>query len=411
MQRLKVLVVSQYFWPESFRINEVVEALIQRGCQVTVLTGQPNYPEGKVYPGYRAFSTVEEQHESGARIVRIPLLPRSSGSGLRLALNYLSFVFSGLVIAPWKLRQDTFDVIFVYAISPVTQVIPAILLRRLKRSALVVWVQDLWPESLEVTGFVRNRTVLGLVAAMTRWIYRRSDRLLVQSKAFIAPVETMAGGTPVAYHPNPGDASRPGAVATPAATLAPGFNVVFAGNMGTAQSPETIVRAAFALQDLKDLRFVIIGGGSRLEWLREEARRLGLANMDFMGRFQAEQMIPILRQASALLITLGSGDILTRTIPSKLGTYLAVGRPIVGALDGEGADVIASARAGVSCPAEDADGLAAAIRSVYHLPDEDRLAMGASGQQYFSDHFEPGRLAGNLVDQFRIAINEAGFNT
>lgn len=407
---MKVLVVSQYFWPEGFRINDVVSSLVERGCVVTVLTGQPNYPEGKIYPGYRALGSSRQTHANGAQVVRIPLLPRGKGSGLRLALNYLSFVASGVLVAPWTLRKREFDVIFVYAISPITQAIPAMLLRRTKCAALVVWVQDLWPQSLEVTGFVQSKTILGLVDALTRWIYRHCDRLLVQSQSFVATVQAMSGSVPVAYHPNPGEPVRLDD-ALPAVSLPQGFNLVFAGNIGNAQAPETILAAAHQLQDLVDLNIVMIGSGSRLNWLQDEAVRLGVTNMHFLGRFPPEDVLPILHQASALLITLGKGDILAQTIPSKLGTYLAAGRPIVGALNGEGADIIAKAEAGVSCAAEDVDGLVAAVRNVYHLPQETRRAMGVSGQQYYSNNFEPGRLADNLIEQFAIAIKRARFKS
>lgn len=408
--RPKVLVISQYFWPEGFRINDVVASLVERGCDVTVLTGQPNYPDGKVYPGYHALGSSEETHASGAHIVRIPLIPRGKRSAVRLALNYLSFIASGLMVAPWKLRGRAFDVVFVYGVSPITQAIPGMLMRRTKRAALVVWVQDLWPESLEVTGLVRNRAILAMVGAMTRWIYRHCDRLLVQSRSFVPTVQAMAGTVPVVYHPNPGDLAQSD-IASPAASLPVGFNVVFAGNIGSAQSPQTIVKAACLLQDLPDLKFVMVGSGSKLEWMQAETARLGLTNVLFLGRFPAEVMQPILQQAAALLITLGKGDILAQTIPSKLATYLAAGRPIVGALDGEGSDVIAQAGAGMCCAAEDADGLAAAVRSLYHLPPDVRLAMGASARHYFSDNFEPGRLADDLIGQFVIAMEQAGSRT
>jgi Glycosyl transferase 4-like domain len=159
---MKVLVLSQHYWPESFRITEVVESLRRAGCSVTVLTGQPNYPGGEVFAGYRAGSLGSERHPTGYTIHRVPLSPRGNGSALRLVVNYVSFLLSAALLGPWALRHESFDVIFVYGTSPILQAIPAILLKRIKRAALVTWVQDLWPQSLEVTGFVRSRRLLDL---------------------------------------------------------------------------------------------------------------------------------------------------------------------------------------------------------------------------------------------------------
>ena len=170
---MKLLVVSQYFWPENFRINELVSQLVAEGLKVTVLTGKPNYPEGKFFPGNRAWGIRHACH-AGAEVIRLPLAPRGSRSGLRLAINYLSFVLAGYFLAPFALRGAQFDAVFVYAPSPLLQALPAILLAWLKRAPLIVWVQDLWPESLSATGHVKNRFLLRMVETVVRYIYRLS---------------------------------------------------------------------------------------------------------------------------------------------------------------------------------------------------------------------------------------------
>ncbi len=153
---MKILVSSQHFWPEAFRINDMVQALVQRGVDVDVLTGKPNYPAGRYYPGYRGWGCQCEPW-SGATLFRVPLAARGSASALRLAINYLSFIVSGLLCAPWLLRGRSYSAILVYGSSPIFQAIPLLFLSRLKRCPVIVWVQDLWPESLEATGYVRNR--------------------------------------------------------------------------------------------------------------------------------------------------------------------------------------------------------------------------------------------------------------
>jgi len=204
--RMKILVVSHYFWPESFRINDVARSLFAAGNEVTVLTGQPNYPDGATFPGYRSWKVSRESHE-GIEIRRVPQVPRGRATAFRMAANYLSFMFAGMLFAPWLFRGRRFDAVFVYGNSPITQAFPGIVVGALHRAPVVLWVQDLWPQSLEATGYVRRPWLLGMVARMVRWIYRRCDLLLVQSRAFVEAVRPMAGNTPVEYHPNPGESS------------------------------------------------------------------------------------------------------------------------------------------------------------------------------------------------------------
>lgn len=402
---MRVLILSQHFWPETFRINEVAESLIAAGCEVTVLTGQPNYPEGRIFDGYRAGAMTVEQQPAGYDIHRVPLVPRGPGGARRLVANYLSFLCAATVLGPWTLRGKSFDVIFVYGTSPILQAIAGIPLKWIKRAALVTWVQDLWPQSLEVTGFVRNRRLLGAVATVVRWIYRRNDLLLVQSHAFATAVAPMAGRTPVEYHPNPGELafSQPPAAEAPALTLPPGFNVVFAGNFGTVQALDTIVEAAAQLQATHpQVRIVMVGSGGRGPWLESEIQRRGLGNILLAGRFPPDAMPGILEQASAVLVTLNRGEILSQTIPSKVQAYLASGRPIIAALDGEGARVVQEAGAGLAVPAEAASALADGIRTLHDLSPAERAAMGDAGRRYYRHHFSPDVLAARLVARFDL---------
>ncbi|MHB1200377.1 MAG: glycosyltransferase family 4 protein [Polaromonas sp.] len=399
---MRVLVLTQYYWPESFRINEVVQSLQRIGCHVTVLTGQPNYPKGEVFGGYRAAGFGVQQHEAGYSIYRVPLVPRGRGGALGLVANYLSFVLSASLLGPWLLRKQGFDVVFVYAPSPIIQTIPAVWLAFIKGAKLVTWVQDLWPQSLEATGFVRNRRVLAWVAMLVRWIYRRCDLLLVQSQAFISPVQAMAGKTPVTYHPNPGELafSQTQPSGPPALVLEPGFNVVFAGNLGTVQALATLLDAAAFLQSHADVRVVLVGSGSRSEWLRQEVARRQLGNVQLPGRFAPEAMPGILAQASALLVSLVHSPIMSQTVPSKVQAYLAAGKPIIASLDGEGARVVDESGAGLACPAEDAAALAQAVLRLRAMPSDELQRMGEAGQIYYQKNFDPAVLATKLVQHF-----------
>jgi glycosyltransferase involved in cell wall biosynthesis len=400
---MRVLVLTQYFWPESFRINEVVESLHDAGCEVCVLTGQPNYPDGRIYPGYRALSSGRQDHAAGFSIYRVPLIPRQSAKGWQLALNYLMFVVSASLQGRWLLRGQRFDVILVYAPSPILQAIPGIFLKGPLRASLVTWIQDLWPESIEATGFVRNRWLLDRVGSVVRWIYRRCDLLLVQSQAFIPIVQPMAGQVPVRYHPNPGELpSGESAVAVDSeVTLEAGFNVVFAGNLGTVQSLDTVLDAAELLARYHYIHIVLVGSGSRRNWLVQQAASRKLSNVRFVDRLPPQAMPAVLVQASALLVSLVRSPTMNKTIPSKIQAYLAAGRPIIACLDGEGARVIEEAGAGVTCAAEDAAALAEAILRMGTMPNSELLRMGEAGRCYYQEHFDPRVLAHKLLGYFR----------
>jgi len=395
---MKVLVLSQYFWPEAFCITEATQSLRDLGHEVTVLTGQPNYPDGTVHPGYSAAS-LRTQSRHGLTIHRVPIVPRGSGSALRLVLNYLSFIVATIIFGPWFLRKQRFDAIFVYAPSPILQAIPAIWLAWLKQAKLVTWVQDLWPESLSATGFVRDPKILRVVAMVVRWIYRKNDMLLVQSQAFIDQVEQMAGVTPVVYHPNPGELafSEDSTKRSPALLLETGFNVVFAGNLGRVQALDTVLAAAQLLRHEQSVRFILVGSGSRKQWLIDTINRLGLDNVKMPGRFLAWEMPSILSQASALLVSLNKDPIMSLTVPSKVQAYLASGKPIIASLDGEGARVVMEAGAGIACPAEDAQALADAVIRLRDIPPEELEEMSQRGLCYYEKNFEPKLLATRLA--------------
>lgn len=398
---MKILVISQYFWPESFIINDIVRTLDEQGHEVVVATGKPNYPDGKVFHGYRALGTQRERYLGRIEVLRVPLWPRGQGGVKNLILNYLSFVVSGLLCLPWMLRGRQFDAILVFAPSPIIQAIPAILLRWLKKSTLALWVQDLWPESLSATGFVRRPQLLRAVGWMVRGIYSWCDTLLVQSRAFVEPVAQYADRAKIQYYPNSIDISSPKAVVPVPfellELLEQHFCVVFAGNLGTGQALDTLVQAAVQLRDEPRIRLVLVGSGSRLAWLKAQQQALGLDNLLLPGRFPMEAMPQIFERAAALLVSLNDEPAFALTIPSKIQAYLAAGRPIIASMNGEGAQVVRDACAGLVSPAEQVGPLVENIRALKALPALEREAMGVAGRAYFDEHFEMRRQVSVLV--------------
>lgn len=400
---MHILIVSQYFFPENFRINDLVRSLAEQGHIVEVLTGKPNYPDGAIFHGYHSWGCKSEYWQ-GIKIYRVPITARGNKSGIKLALNYLSFVISGLLFAPWMLRKKNYDVIFVYAPSPIFQSIPASFLGWLKRCPVALWVQDLWPESAQATDYISSSLELKLIEQMVRFVYRHTDLLLVPSKAFQAPVAKLAQGKSIVYYPNSVEPAfyDPPIVPLPDIPgLAGKFSVLFAGNVGVGQAVQVIVGAAELLRDYPDIHFVVLGKGSRWDWMREQVGARGLTNLHLPGRYPVETMPGLMRQASSLLVTLADQPIFAATVPSKVQAYMAVGRPILACMNGEGARLVHEAHAGFAIPAEDATALADAVLRLYGMSAEDREKMGQNGRAYYKEHFDHDRLVKQLINQLQ----------
>jgi glycosyltransferase involved in cell wall biosynthesis len=406
---MRILLISQYFWPETFIINDLAKKLVSKGHQVTVATGKPNYPDGEVYSGYTADGTQTEVYSDNIEVLRIPIHPRGKGGAKNLILNYLSFVLMGLWHFPRLLRGKDIDVIIVFAPSPITQVIPAIFLKWIKKAHLAVWVQDLWPESLSATGFVKNKTALGLVGLMVRGIYRFCDTLLLQSHAFFGPTQRYSSADKLVYFPNSIDTSRDELSASIPSELRQelesGFSVVFAGNLGTAQSLDSIVEAVKILKDEPDLKIILVGSGSMAKWAAEQKILYHLDNLTLAGRFPMDAMPEIFSRASVLLVSLKDEEIFSYTVPSKVQAYLAAGRPIIASLRGEGARVIQESGAGVTCMPDDGQALANSILMMKSSSPDQLEEMGKAGRVYFNEHYDMDNQTDRLIE---ILTNRIG---
>ena len=404
---MKILIVTQYFWPEDFRINDLALGLLDRGHEVTVYTGKPNYPGGRFFPGYSFFGQTIENYQ-GVRVIRAPLIPRGDGGALRLVLNYFSFAFFASLLAPLRC-PGPYDVILVYEPSPVTVGLPALALKWSKNVPVLFWVQDLWPETLSATGAIRSRWMLGLVDRLVRFIYRHCSLVLAQSQAFAPYLQ--AQGVPEArirYFPNSAEALyQPVAVdahASERKLMPQGFRVMFAGNIGAAQDFETILAAAERLKAHPGIQWVVLGEGRMLPWVESQVELRGLQrSFHLLGRHPVESMPHFFVLADAMLVTLRKEPIFTLTIPSKIQSYLACGRPIVAALDGEGARVVQESGAGLAVGAGDAAALAEAVLTLSRMPGQARAEMAGRARAYFEAHFAAGKLLPQLEDWMREA--------
>ncbi len=389
---LRILVVSQYFWPENFRINDLVRSLAERGHQITVLTGIPNYPEGRYYEGYSLFSQ-RKQHFHGAQVLRVPLFPRLNGRALSLFLNYISFAFFGSIVSPLLLRGG-FDIIFVCQLSPVTVGLPAIVLKKLFKAPILFWVLDLWPESLSASGALNSRSFLAVMDKVVKYIYHNADKIVVSSRGFIQSIEAKGIRSeqldyfPNWYEPEYLNSSSQSNAYLTRIELPVGFRVMFAGNIGAAQDFETILAAAEMLKKYRDIHWIILGDGRRFDWVKEQISLRALSDcFHLLGRFPSDAMSGFFSQADAMLVTLKRDPIFSLTVPGKIQSYMACGKPIIAALDGEGNRLVIESGGGVASPAEDASALAQSVVSLYNMSSKKREEMGECGKAYGEKNF------------------------
>lgn len=397
---MRILVVTQYFWPENFRINDLVSEFCSLDNQVTILTGYPNYPSGMVFPEFRLNPSAFAKFQS-AKVVRVPLITRGKG-GLRLMLNYASFVISATVFGIWRLRGQKFDVIFVFEPSPITVGLPAIFLSNIKRTPLVFWVLDLWPQTLEALGVIRSKYLLKAIGFLVTFIYNRCDLILAQSKSFIPQIRQYCQKKiNVEYFPSWSDAALDFATVELAeeVPVAEGvFSIMFAGNIGDAQDFPAILDAAEALKGNEGVRWLIVGEGRMSEWVRSEVIRRGLERCFLLlGSYPIDRMASFYKHADALLVSLKAESIFAMTIPGKLQSYLAAGIPILAMLNGEGAEIIRRSGAGLSSPAGDGFALATAVIHMANMNIDERLKMGRAGLALSEEEFNRGALISKLI--------------
>lgn len=399
----RLLIITPHFRPETFRINEVAEMVAANGVSATVLTGQPNYPEGQVYSGFRSFGAGWEGGPKALAVARVPVITRGSGSGLRLFWSYLSFLVSSCVVGTFLLRGRRFDAILFYGVSPILLALAGLWFRAIKRAPLVLWVQDLWPSSLGAVGYRLGPVLNSMLEYCVRQIYRGSDMILVASRGFAADIERVGRGSiECTYHPNPAELA---VAAMP--PQCPGhsdvFDVLFAGNLGRASGLETVLDAAELLKVEDSIIFRLVGGGSRRDWLEQEIARRGLMNVALEGRVPSSEMPSVLRTASALLVTLTKSPAMALSLPSKTATYMATGIPLIVSADGETARIVEEAGAGLCTGAQDGEGLVDAIRRLKSLSADERASMGLAGRAYSEQWFDPSRLTCQLLEHLQTA--------
>lgn len=381
------MIISQWFDPEPISKGlAFARALANRGHQVEVLTGFPNYPGGKLYQGYR-LKPLQREYANGIRITRVVLYPSHNRSAVQRAANYLSFALTAATLGLPSVQLP--DVVYVYQ-PPATTSFPAILLHILRKVPFVLDVQDLWPDTLAATGMVNNRQLLGIVGACCRLTYRLASRIAVLSPGFkrnLVSRGISADKIEVIYNWCPEDAmqqTQPNAPILKEAAVEDRFSVVFAGNMGRAQALSSVLYAAKLLeQRAPRVLFIFVGAGLETASLKEQAANMSLRNVKFLPFRPAAEVMPLLSAADLLLVHLRDDPLFSITIPSKTQAYMAAGRPILMAVRGDAADLVLTAGGGIACPPESPTELSAAIEQLSQASPASLRAMGKNGRTYY----------------------------
>lgn len=432
VSRTHILIVSQYFYPETFRINDIAEEWVKRGYKITVLTGIPNYPEGRFYDGYD-YRHHRKEYWNGIKIIRIPLIPRGK-SLIGLAANYASFAASGFI---WNIINDIkADYVFTFEVSPMTQALIGVWYAKKNKIPHYLYVQDLWPENVEAVMGIHSKIIIEPINHMVDYIYKNSKQIFVTSPAF---AEAVAGRkVPVArnkvlYWPQyaeefyrPLDRVKVYKMAEKYADSPvnkipddDSFKIVFTGAVGYAQGLAILPKTARILKNMqekaaasgvfenRDIRFVIVGEGRYQKELEEEVKKLGIKNMFIMISRQPAEIIPqILAVCDLAFLSFMETKLFEMTIPAKLQSYMACGMPVLAAAKGETQRVIEEADCGICVEIGNAKSCAYAVR---YLMNQNLRRLGEHGRKYFEIHYNKKILMDKICRFFKKDIKGEDF--
>lgn len=406
-----ILVIAQYFYPEQFRINDICTEWVKRGYKVTVITGIPNYPKGKYYDGYGLFKKRKEIY-NGVEIIRIPLIPRGKNP-IMLALNYLSFVVSGFFWETFtKLKADY---VFIFEVSPMTQALVGVWYAKKKEIPCYLYIQDLWPENVEIVTGIHSFAVIEPIKIMVNYIYKNCDHIFATSPSFVDEIRKCCNGTEkqkVTYWPQYAEefympVKRNRAVGE--VSEIPNddtFKIIFTGNIGQAQGLEILPKAARILKDDEDklkktVKFVIVGDGRNKGDFETQIKNIGVQDMFVLvGRQPAERIPAMLGCCDAAFISFMDNELFAKTIPAKLQSYMSCGMPIVASASGESERVINESGCGVCSPIGDLEKLVEKIKLLVELENDLILKMSQKSREYYERHFDKKQLMDDIDRYF-----------
>lgn len=401
-KKKRILFICQYFYPETFRGNDVAYHFVREGHDVHVVTGVPNYPTGKFFSGYGWFKRRCEM-VNGVRVTRLPIIPRGNNK-IMLILNYFSYLLVTWFYILFHAVRHKYDMVFCQQLSPVVMSAPAVLYKKLIGVPLYTWVLDLWPESLTAAGGIKNKYVLGFFNYFVKSEYKHSDKILISSRSFVKSIKTYGDyENKVIYYPQWGDgADRTNADNTNLMDVLKksgilgesvldidSFKVMFAGAVGEAHGFECNMQAALLTKKYKHIKWVIVGDGRKLDWVRQFVKKHGLEETVFtLGRYPVETMPLFFEKADVMLVSLTDSPLFNLYAPAKISAYMSAARPIITCLTGEGSEVVKDANCGWNVRAGDAEGLAKLVIELSQVDKAILSARGKAGRSYYDEHFD-----------------------
>lgn len=395
---MRILLVTQYFYPEVFKSNDLAFELVKRGHHVDALVGIPNYPEGKYFKGYGIF---KKRHEvvNGVNVYRVFQTPRGKG-GWRLPVNYFTFVIFGclrvLCQFAWKKK---YDCIIGHEPSPIFQAYPALLLRKLRKTPFYYWIMDLWPDAMKSGGGVKNKKLLDNVDKLVKGIYKRTDKILITSERFREPIAAKGDfADKIIYFPNWSDDILQMDDSYEIPQLPDGFKIMIAGNLGKSQNLEAVTEVMLGLKDIPEVKWVFVGGGSKKDWLEHFIKDNGLEDRAVcLGQYPFKAMPAFYKQADAMLVTLRAGyPHLEAVVPARLQSYMSAGRPVLAMIGCGGADIIEESQCGYAVPAGDSKALISVIKEKVLTNREAFEMLGQNGRRFYLKHYRLNDCIDNL---------------
>lgn len=401
-RKRRILVVCQHFWPENFRINDICEGFVENDIEVDVLCGEPNYPKGEWFPGYGAWKKREEKHE-GINIYRSFEIRRKGNTNLRILLNYLSFPLSSAHRVK-KLYKNHYDRVFIYQLSPVYMGKAGLKIAKKKKIPSVTYVMDLWPENLYSVLNFKNKLIRRILYKTSTKYYLKTDKLICMTKRAkeILSERTGKPDEKILIMPQCPEKIYSQRMTDPelVSRFGGGFNIVYAGNISPAQDFPIMIEAAKRLEaDGIAASFIIVGDGMS----KGDAERLvsdsGLSHRFFFEGMKPMEDIPKYTDiASGLIACLSASALLECTIPAKVMSYIAAGRPIVLAMDGEAGEIVRECECGFAGPAGDAEALYESLKRLYEAGEEGRREMGKRAEALYLERFERDENLKKLID-------------
>ena len=382
---MKILLLTQWFDPEpTFKGLAFAKELKRQGHEVEVLTGFPNYPGGKIYDGYK-LRLFQREEIDGISILRVALYPNHDSSALKRIFNYLSFAFMALLFGIFATKRA--DVIYAYH-PPLTVGITAILIKFFRRTPIVYDIQDMWPDTLKATGMLSNNKILNIIGVVCKLVYRFVDHIVVLCPGFkkqlidrAVPEEKIS----IIFNwcDEKGLTQAQPAKIEYQQLMQNKFNIVFAGNMGKAQALDTLLEVAKKVEDIKNIQFVFVGGGTETERLKQCSINENISNVLFIPRMPMAEVGGVLDLSNLLLVHLKKDPLFEITVPSKTQAYMAIGKPILMAVAGDAADLIQRAECGCVAISENVESIHQAILRIYHLSTREQQQMGLNARNYY----------------------------